>query len=142
MSSSIVIPLGLLLALAMKAGPVQDEQSGPWRTWGAGDGLAEAFVRTIVIGPDGRVALKHGRVDQLDFLGLFPAADGAIVIHTTVPDALWSFRPGTGRLTPVVIPPGLDFRRMLARDIRSVWIFRPSRAVTAAVCYSSVSLTP
>ena len=41
---------------------------GPWRFWGTEDGLVEAFVRTIAIGPDGRVLLKHGRVDSINSL--------------------------------------------------------------------------
>jgi signal transduction histidine kinase/CheY-like chemotaxis protein len=42
------------------------EQSGGWRFWRAEDGLAESFVRTIVVAPDGRVTLKHGRVDFME----------------------------------------------------------------------------
>jgi signal transduction histidine kinase/DNA-binding response OmpR family regulator len=39
-----------------------------WRTWGKADGFAESFTHAILMGPDGRVWIKHGRVETLNLL--------------------------------------------------------------------------
>ena len=58
-----IIPL---ILLGMVAGWA--EEAAAWRSWSVADGFTEAFVRTIVVGPDANVWLKHGRVDSMDFL--------------------------------------------------------------------------
>ena len=50
------------------------EAPGSWRFWTSEDGFPEAFVRTVVLCADGKVLLKHGRVDALDLLDGYRAA--------------------------------------------------------------------
>lgn len=55
-----------LLLLGMTV--VWAEEAAAWRTWSVEDGFAEAFVRTVVVGPDAKVWINHGHIDSMNFL--------------------------------------------------------------------------
>ncbi|MBZ5575569.1 MAG: response regulator [Acidobacteriia bacterium] len=90
---------GLFLALASG---VAAQGLEAWRFWGTADGFAESFTGNITLGPDGRVWIKHGRVDSVSVL------DGITTQRVPAPailePGLWLYGPdalashdGTGR---------------------------------------------
>jgi signal transduction histidine kinase/CheY-like chemotaxis protein len=60
------VTLGIALVFALHA-----EGTREWRSWGIADGFTESFTASIVVGPDGRVWAKHGRVETLNMLDGF-----------------------------------------------------------------------
>jgi len=58
--------INALFLLGLIVGRAQETTA--WRSWSVADGFSEAFVRTIVVGQDGKVWAKHGRIDSMNFL--------------------------------------------------------------------------
>ena len=73
----------LLLACAhLDAG-----DAGVWRFWDVHDGLVESFTPAIAVDPDGRVWIKHGRVDNFNILDGYTSAD--VSVPRSIGSSVW-----------------------------------------------------
>jgi hypothetical protein len=128
-----------IAALLAVAPCVWAAEAGPWRFWGIEDGFTEAFIASMVAGPDGRIGLKHGRIGSMEFL------DGYRIENIQVPPSLeWEMGISRGgllwandetagllvRRAGAWVPLNRINRKALVLDERRVILPEPDRLVS------------